>query len=79
MKNDTFPLLRSAIETGGGIKPFSASLGVTHQAVYAWCSKGWVPFERAVEIERLTGAPRAQLIKPSLARALGIADQNDVL
>lgn len=77
--NEKLPALREAIDRGGGILAFAEALGVTHQAVYSWFRKGGVPLERAIAIEALTRVPRAQLIRPSLARALETADQLDVL
>ena len=77
--NERFPALREAIDKVGGIVKFAAALGVTHQAVYAWFSKGWMPLERAVVVERLSGVDRLKLVKPSIAQALGEADINDVL
>ena len=58
---------------------WAKALGVKHQAVYAWFRAGGVPLERAIQIEALTKVPRTKLIKPSLARALQVADQLDVL
>lgn len=77
--NDRLPALRDAIDKAGGIVAFSKVLDVRHQAVYAWFSKGWVPLERAVVIERLTGVDRNLLVKPSVAEALRLAAVNDVL
>lgn len=77
--NQRFPALREAINNVGGIVKFAAAAGVTHQAVYAWFSKGWMPLERAVVVERLSGVDRMRLVKPSLAQALEAAAVNDVL
>lgn len=77
--NERFPALREAIDKVGGIVKFAASVGVTHQAVYAWFSKGWMPLERAVVVERLSGVDRLKLVKPSIADALAAAAVNDVL
>jgi DNA-binding phage protein len=77
--NEKLPHLRDAIDRGGGIMAFAKALGVKHQAVYAWFRAGGVPLERAIQIEALTKVPRTKLIKPSLARALQVADQLDVL
>lgn len=77
--NDRLPALREAVDRLGGIVAFSKTLGVRHQAVYYWFAKGWVPLERAVLIERLTGVDRNQLVKPSIAEALQAAAVNDVL
>ena len=77
--NERFPALREAIDKAGGIVKFAAAVGVTHQAVYAWFRKGWMPLERAVVVERLTGVDRLLLVKPSIAQALDAAAINDVL
>lgn len=77
--NERFPALREAIDKAGGIVKFAAAIGVTHQAVYAWFSKGWMPLERAVMVERLSGVDRLRLVKPSIAQALEAASVNDVL
>lgn len=77
--NERLPALRDAVDKAGGIVKFAAAVGVTHQAVYAWFAKGWVPLERAVLVERLTGVDRFKLVKPSIAEALQAADINDVL
>jgi hypothetical protein len=76
---ERLPALNDAIVKLGGIGTFSETIGVTHQAVYAWFKKGWVPLERAVVIERLTGVDRFALVKPSVAEALEAAAANDVL
>tara|TARA_R110000868_G_scaffold19939_5_gene85023 strand:- start:589 stop:831 length:243 start_codon:yes stop_codon:yes gene_type:complete len=77
--NQRLPALRDAVNKLGGIVEFSKALDVTHQAVYYWFAKGWVPLERAVLIERLTGVDRNFLVKPSVAEALQAAAVNDIL
>jgi DNA-binding transcriptional regulator YdaS (Cro superfamily) len=77
--NQRFPALREAIDKAGGITAFAKELGVRHQAVYFWFSKGYVPLKRAVTIERMTGVSRFQLVEPSVAEALHEAAANDVL
>jgi hypothetical protein len=59
-----------AIAKGGGIVRFARSMGVSHQAVYAWKRRGWVPVEKAVVIEAAYGVPRDELMSPELVRAL---------
>jgi transposase-like protein len=59
-----------AIAKGGGIVRFAKSMGVSHQAVYAWKRRGWVPVEKAVVIEAAYGIPRDDLMSPTLVRAL---------
>jgi transposase-like protein len=62
--------INRAIAKGGGIVRFARSMGVSHQAVYAWKRRGWVPVEKAVVIEAAYGVPRDDLMSPDLVRAL---------
>jgi len=62
--------LNAAITHAGGIFAFCKELGVTHQAVYSWKKRGWVPIERAVQIELKFGVFADYLIKPSTRAAL---------
>jgi hypothetical protein len=62
--------INRAIAKGGGIVRFARSMGVSHQAVYAWKRRGWVPVEKAVVIEAAYGVPRDELMSPDLVRAL---------
>jgi transposase-like protein len=62
--------INRAIAKGGGIVRFARSMGVSHQAVYAWKRRGWVPVEKAVVIEAVYGVPRDDLMSPDLVRAL---------
>jgi hypothetical protein len=59
-----------AIEKAGGIIKFCKTMGVTHQAVYSWRKRGWVPPERAVVIEAIFKIDRDRLMNPDLLRAL---------
>jgi DNA-binding transcriptional regulator YdaS (Cro superfamily) len=59
-----------AIERAGGILKFCKVMGVTHQAVYSWRKRGWVPPERAVVIEAIFKIDRNQLMNPDLLRAI---------
>jgi DNA-binding transcriptional regulator YdaS (Cro superfamily) len=62
--------IRQAIDLAGGANPLAHKLGVSHQAVYVWLRKGWVPAQRAVEIEKLFDIPRVHLFKPELSALL---------
>ncbi len=62
--------LDEAIDKAGGIIKFARSMGVTHQAVYNWRKRGWVPPERAVIIEAVFKIDRNRLMNPDLVRAL---------
>lgn len=70
-KEDRIAALDLAIERGGGILKFCQRMNVTHQAVYGWRKRGWVPVERAVVLESIFGIDRNQLMNPDLVRALG--------
>ena len=72
-------ILDAAIAKAGGIFAFCRALGVSHQAVYNWKKCGWVPIERAVEIERLYGVPAGHLVKPSILLALRTISAASVL
>lgn len=69
-KETRIAALDLAIERGGGIVKFCKQLGVTHQAVYNWKARGWVPPERAVAIEAIFNIERGQLMNPDLVRAV---------
>lgn len=51
--------LDRAIELAGGVGALSKKLGISRQAVDRWKS---VPAQRVVEVERITGVPRAELL-----------------
>ena len=52
---------------GRGLAIVAKALGVSPQAVHKWLKKG-IPAPRVVEVERVTGIPREELI-PALYRA----------
>jgi DNA-binding transcriptional regulator YdaS (Cro superfamily) len=62
--------IKKAIELAGGANALAHKLGVTHQAIYTWSHRGWVPIQRAIQIESLFGVPRENLLKPELAAIL---------
>jgi DNA-binding transcriptional regulator YdaS (Cro superfamily) len=64
--------LDTAVERAGGVTALAAFLKVSHQIVYLWIERGWVPPKRAVQIENKTKVPRSKLINPQLAKLLNI-------
>ena len=62
--------IKKAIELAGGANALATKLGVTHQAVYTWVQRGWVPAQRALQIEDIYDVPRGNLFKPELAALL---------
>jgi hypothetical protein len=69
-KEERIAALDLAIERGGGILKFCEKMKVTHQAVYSWKSRGWVPPERAVALEAVFGIPRTDMMNPDLVRVI---------
>jgi hypothetical protein len=61
--------IETAIAKAGDRRTFALSLNppVTVQAVGQWIKRGWVPPQRALEIEKLYGIHRSLLVKPKLA------------
>lgn len=45
-------------------------LGVSPQAVSLWVATGYLPVDRAIEVEDLLGIPRKELIDPELVQAI---------
>ena len=58
--------IKQATEVAGGACALAHALGVTHQAVYTWAKRGWVPMQRALQIEHMYNIPRTELLKPEL-------------
>lgn len=75
-KEDRVTAIDTAIERGGGIVRFAKAMGVTHQAVYNWKTRGWVPPGRAVAIESIFGIDRDRLMNPDLVRAINAPAAN---
>jgi len=57
-----------AIEAAGGATALAKLLKVSHQVVYFWQRRGWVPSERALQIEARLKVPRAKLVNAKLAK-----------
>lgn len=69
-KTDRIKALETAIERGGGIVRFSKAINVSHQAVYHWKKRGWVPLDKALVIEKVFSVPREDMIEPGLRDAI---------
>lgn len=57
--------LALAIEKAGGIRKLARALGISHTAVMGWRR---VPYERLLEVEKITGIKR-ELLRPELYRS----------
>ena len=64
MSNPT-PLDRAA-ELAGSWYKLAKRLNVSHQAVYGWKAAGYVPANRALQIEVAFGVPARDLVRPAL-------------
>lgn len=54
-------------ESVGGATALAERLGVRQSVVSNWKSRGRIPAERVVEVERITGIPR-EALRPDLYR-----------
>lgn len=77
-KEERIAAIDLAIERGGGIVKFTKAMGVTHQAIYNWRKRGWVPPERALVIESIFGIDRSQLMNPDLVRAISAPPASNI-
>jgi DNA-binding transcriptional regulator YdaS (Cro superfamily) len=59
-----------AIEAAGGATALAKLLTVSHQVVYHWQKRGWVPSERALQIKALFNIPVLKLLNPKLAKLI---------
>lgn len=64
----------AAIAAAGSQTKLAALLGVKQQAISIWRTRGWVPVQRAREIELHTGVDRVLLVKPMLRDLVGAGD-----
>lgn len=62
--------IADAIKAAETQEALAIKLGVTQQAVSAWLKQGWVPRDRAKEIENQYGVPRARLVDPKIMDAV---------
>lgn len=73
-KDKRIASIKEAVQRGGGIVKFAKAMGISHQAVYHWYRRGWVPLNRAVAIETLFGVPSSDIMDPAVLRALDLRD-----
>lgn len=59
-----------AIEAAGGALALAKLLKVTHQVIYAWKKRGWVPPERALQLKDRFKIPVSKLVNPKLAKLI---------
>lgn len=44
-----------------GVRSLSVEFGISTQAIHNWLLRGWIPAERCLQVERLTGVSRYEL------------------
>ena len=75
--------IAKAVEIAGGQRPLANKMSkdindpngvdtVSQQAVQQWLVAGYVPLERAVQINELTGVAVADLVNPRIIEVLAI-------
>lgn len=64
-----------AVQLAGGQPQLAKVLGVTQQNVSVWVRQGYVPANRAREIELQYGVPRADLLSPKIKSAAGLGGE----
>lgn len=62
--------LALAVEKAGSISALARLVGVAHQVMNRWVQKGFVPLDRAVQINQEYGIPTRELVNPKLVDAL---------
>jgi len=73
MQISTNQSINDAIAKAGGQKQLAIDLGVTQQFISASVQKGFLPPERAMQVEQMYGIPRKKMVNPKLAKLLGDA------
>lgn len=66
----SLPGVDALIARAGGARALARALGISHQAIYKWQRKGYVPSSRVLEFERVYGVPREHLLRPDLAHMI---------
>ena len=62
--------INKIIELAGGPLALAEKLGVTHQAIYNWRVRGYVPAARAIQLEKMYDVQREELVSPALLALL---------
>lgn len=65
-------MLNKAAELAGGVIPLAKSVGVSHQAIYQWKKRGYVPAESALIIEHKFGIPHGGMVRSALADIISL-------
>ena len=60
------PGIFKAVKAAGSQTALAEAMGVSQQAISKWIRFGWVPVDRAIEIESMYAIPRRELVSPKL-------------
>lgn len=60
--------LYRAVNVAGRVATLAKQMGVSRQFVYNALQKGFLPPDRALQVEKLTGVPARELIDPKLRK-----------
>lgn len=58
--------VQDAIEAAGGVNELASALGVSRQFVGRCRDRGWLPIDRAQQVEEMYGIEREKLVKPTI-------------
>lgn len=73
MTDNPNPHIDEAIRLAGSQVALARALGVGEPAISGWVSRGWVPLERAKQMEVLFGVDRKKLVNPRIRELLQLA------
>jgi len=63
-------ILNAAIRDNGGIIAFAQDMGVSHQVIYQWKKRGYVPMDRALIIQNKYGVDHKTMVRSDIAQLL---------
>lgn len=62
--------IHAAVIAAGSQAALARAIGTSEVAIHKWVKQGWVPKDRAVQIEQMFGVPRSQTLEPKLLQLL---------
>lgn len=65
-------ILNATIRDNGGIVAFAKSLGISHQVIYQWKKRGYVPVDRAIIIQNKYGVDHKTMVRSDIAQLLTV-------
>ncbi len=67
-------MIQTLVLWAGSQQVLADALGVSQAAVSKWVIRGWLPVERAIQVEMLYGIPPSATADPRLISALACID-----